>query len=232
IDLVQALLLRRVLGRGVVVRILVVDLGIVHARPVGLAHLQPAAEGAEPPFQHPFRLALLGRNEAHRVLVEALGREIHLDVGDEAVFVLLAERGDFLAGFERSHYAASRRAARRAIAASAASASACVEFHPKLTRKAQRASSSGTPIAASTCDGFTLPEEQAAPELTITPSRSSAISEVSAATPGSAKQEVLGRRGAFLPKIWSLKIGPFKPCSKRSRRSAGIAFHAAAAAPK
>ena len=32
-----------------------------------------------------------------------------------------------------------------------------------------------TPIASSTCDGCTLPDEQAAPELTITPSRSSAM---------------------------------------------------------
>ena len=67
----------------------------------------------------------------------------------------------------------------------AASTSDSAEFQPKLARKAQRDNSSPTPMAASTCEGFTLPEEQAAPELSITPSRSSAIKAVSADTPGS-----------------------------------------------
>src|SRR5260370_26988971 len=74
--------------------------------------------------------------------------------------------------------------------AMAASTSSSVESQPKLTRRAHRAKSSDTPIAASTCDGRTLPDEQAAPELTITPSRSRAITAVSAATPGMAKFEV------------------------------------------
>ena len=43
---------------------------------------------------------------------------------------------------------------------------------PRLTRTAPRASSGGTPMAASTWEGWTLPDEQAAPEDTAMPSRS------------------------------------------------------------
>ncbi len=68
------------------------------------------------------------------------------------------------------------------MAARATATSASLESQPKLTRSAQAASASLTPIARRTCDGFTLPDEQAEPELTITPSRSSAITAVSAAT--------------------------------------------------
>ena len=62
-----------------------------------------------------------------------------------------------------------------------------------------RQSRAATPIAASTWLGPTLPEEQAAPALTMTPSRSSAMTWVSAATPGIAIAEVFGRRGAAAP---------------------------------
>ena len=91
-------------------------------------------------------------------------------------------------------------------------------------------------MAASTCDGLTLPEEQADPELSITPSRSSAIKAVSAATPGSAKFEVLARRGARAPKITASGATCFKPASKRSRSVASVRSEFArrdfAAAPK
>ena len=43
-------------------------------------------------------------------------------------------------------------------------------------------------MAASTCEGCTLPEEQAAPEDTATPSRSKAITAVSAFMPGMREQ--------------------------------------------
>ena len=99
IDLVQRLLQRRVLGRGIIIGILVIDLGVMHPGPVGLLHGQPAAERGQAPFQHPFRLALLGRDEAHRVFGQALGRHVHLDVGDKAVFVLVTDLGDRVAGF-------------------------------------------------------------------------------------------------------------------------------------
>src|SRR2546428_12219845 len=50
-----------------------------------------------------------------------------------------------------------------------------VVLGPRLTRTAARASCAGTPMAESTCEGWTLPEEQAAPEETAIPSRSNAI---------------------------------------------------------
>ena len=44
-----------------------------------------------------------------------------------------------------------------------------------------------------------MPDEQAAPAETATPAKSSAITWVSAATPGRIRLVVLGRRGAPLP---------------------------------
>ena len=51
-------------------------------------------------------------------------------------------------------------------------------------------------IASSTCERLTLPEEQAEPDESAAPARSSLISTVSALRPGVAKALVLGRRGA------------------------------------
>src|SRR3546814_3923063 len=78
--------------------------------------------------------------------------------------------------------------------------SAGVLAQPSETRIAEPASLSLAPMALSTWEGCTLPEEQAAPELTATPARSSAMSWVSAGRPASATQEVLGSRGAVAPK--------------------------------
>ena len=55
------------------------------------------------------------------------------------------------------------------------------------------------PIAARTWLGPTLPDEQAAPALTMTPSRSSAMTWVSAAVPGIAIADVFGRRPITAP---------------------------------
>ncbi len=49
-------------------------------------------------------------------------------------------------------------------------------------------------MASSTCELPTLPEEQAEPLLTATPSRSSAMSWVAAKAPGRRMQLVLGSR--------------------------------------
>src|SRR5208283_5601367 len=57
---------------------------------------------------------------------------------------------------------------------------------PRLTRTAPCASEGSTPIAASTCEGCTLPDEQADPEDTAIPLRSKAIMAVSAFMPGTA----------------------------------------------
>ena len=51
-----------------------------------------------------------------------------------------------------------------------------------------------SPIARSTCDGSSVPEEQAEPVDTATPSRSSAMRRDSASTPAKLIFEVLGTR--------------------------------------
>ena len=87
IDLVQRLRPRHRFRCRVVIEVLEVDLGIVHAGPGGLLHGQPPTIGLEPPLGHPLRLGLLGRDEAHDILVQALGGLVGLDVGDESVLV-------------------------------------------------------------------------------------------------------------------------------------------------
>jgi len=47
------------------------------------------AVGAESPVEHPLGLVFLAGDEPDDVLVQALRDRLHLDVGDEAVFVLL-----------------------------------------------------------------------------------------------------------------------------------------------
>ena len=83
--------LRLRLGRGVIISVLVIDLGDVELGPADFLHLEPGAIGLQPPVEHPLGLVLLGRDEADRVFVEALGREFLLDVGDEAPFVILRD---------------------------------------------------------------------------------------------------------------------------------------------
>src|SRR6185437_15287671 len=67
--------------------------------PSRLFHFAPTAEGGQTPFQHPFGFALLGGDVTHRRFLEAARGALHLDVGDEAVFVLFAESGDLIACF-------------------------------------------------------------------------------------------------------------------------------------
>src|SRR5260370_10962842 len=67
-----------------------------------------------------------------------------------------------------------------------------VVLGPRLTRTAACASCAGTPMAESTCEGWTLPDEQAAPEETAIPSRSNAITAVSALIPGAAARGRFG----------------------------------------
>src|SRR5258708_33334147 len=71
----------------------------------------------------------------------------------------------------------------------------------RLTRSAACAGCAGTPMAESTCEGWTLPDEQAAPEETAIPSRSNAITAVSAFIPGAANRVVLGGRSAAAPQM-------------------------------
>src|SRR5260221_13026400 len=76
-----------------------------------------------------------------------------------------------------------------------------VVLGPKLTRTAAPASCGGTPMAASTCEDWTLPEEQAAPADTATPARSKAMTAGSALIPATADNVVLGRRSEPGPKM-------------------------------
>ena len=69
-----------------------------------------------------------------------------------------------------------------------------VVFQPRLTLSAALARPAGTPIASRTCEGPTLPDEQAEPDETAMPWRSSAMTAVSASKPSSAKQLVFGNR--------------------------------------
>ena len=72
---------------------------------------------------------------------------------------------------------------------------------PRLTRTAPRASGGETPMAARTWEGCTLPDEQAAPDESATPSRSKAMTAVSAFMPRSENSVVFGSRSAPAPKI-------------------------------
>jgi hypothetical protein len=84
IDLVQALGAFPGFGRGVVVQVLVVDGRVAHAGPFRFGHGQPVPVGLEPPVEHEGGLALLRRDQADDILVQAHGQGVLLDVGDEA----------------------------------------------------------------------------------------------------------------------------------------------------
>ena len=73
------------------------------------------------------------------------------------------------------------------------STSASVVAQPRLTRTAPRVSAGETPMAARTWEGCTLPDEQAAPDDTAIPSRSKAITAVSAFMPSSGEQGGIGQ---------------------------------------
>ncbi len=94
IDLVQAL--GTLLRCRVVADRLVVDgtVAVRQERPLRLAafvvKLLPVAVSLQPPLEHPFRLALLFRDEPDDVLVQTRRSELLLDVRREAVLVLLA----------------------------------------------------------------------------------------------------------------------------------------------
>ena len=93
-----------------------------------------------------------------------------------------------------------------------------LDAQPRLTRIAPAASAGATPIAASTWLGPTLPDEQAEPDDTATPSRSSRISSVAAARPGTAKASVLGSRGAAAPNTTASGAAPATVASQASRK--------------
>src|SRR2546425_12399460 len=69
----------------------VVDGAVLHVRPMWLGHLHPVSVPLEAPVEHPFRLALLRRDEPDDVLAQARGNDLGLDVGDEPVLVGLQD---------------------------------------------------------------------------------------------------------------------------------------------
>ena len=87
IDLVERLWRGPRFWRREIVDVLVVDRRMADARPFWLFHRPPATERLKPPFQQPFRLAFLQRNEPDGVFVQALRGEIRLDRADETIFV-------------------------------------------------------------------------------------------------------------------------------------------------
>ncbi len=72
--------------------------------------------------------------------------------------------------------------------------SAAVVWRPRLKRRLARASSAGRPMAVSTCEGSTAPDEQAAPVEQARPFRSSAMTKASPSMPGKVMFVVLGVR--------------------------------------
>src|SRR5260370_3449477 len=76
-----------------------------------------------------------------------------------------------------------------------------VVLGPRLTRTAACASCAGTPMAESTCEGWTLPDEQAAPEETAIPSRSNAITAVPPLLSGAPNEVAFCRPPAPAPQI-------------------------------
>ena len=99
IHLIQGLRLDgHALGFGVVILVLVVDLGVAHHRPGRLFHLYPAAIGRQTPIQEPLGFLVLGADQTNDILRDTFRRIIHLDVGFPAVLVLAGNGGD---GFNR-----------------------------------------------------------------------------------------------------------------------------------
>src|SRR5690606_26962774 len=99
VDLVEALrAVGLLLRRRVVDDVLEIDRRIVDLRPLRLGHRDPAAVGTQPPLEHELGLALAFGDQADRVLRQALGYLVGLDLRDEAGRVLAIEEGVELGG--------------------------------------------------------------------------------------------------------------------------------------
>jgi hypothetical protein len=77
--------------------------------------------------------------------------------------------------------------------------SSAVVHLPSENRTAERALSIGKPIASKTCDATTEPTMHADPLEAQTPSRSSAISNISESSPSRPTFNVFASRGEFAP---------------------------------
>ena len=88
IELVERGQFRLRLGRRIIIGVLIIDRRVADFGPIRLFHGLPQAERFEPPFEHPFRLFLLGRDKPHGVFIETLGRKFGINVGRPAMFVI------------------------------------------------------------------------------------------------------------------------------------------------
>ena len=92
IDLVHRAQLLLGLRGGVVDHLLKINLGDVEVRPRGVLERQPIAVGLQTLLGHPVRFTLLFGNEAHHGLRETLFDQVGLDIGREAVLILLTHK--------------------------------------------------------------------------------------------------------------------------------------------
>ncbi len=86
-----------------------------------------------------------------------------------------------------------------------------------LAISARKSVSSGSPIARSTCDGSSVPDEHAEPVDTAMPSRSSAMRRLSASTRSKLMLVVFGMRASARPLTAVPDIPIRIPASRRSR---------------
>ena len=89
VDLVERFWPVLLLRRRVVVEVLIVDRAVLDLGPFRLLHGQPALIGVEPPGEHPVRLALLARDETHRVHRQALRGLVGFDQRLKTILVLI-----------------------------------------------------------------------------------------------------------------------------------------------
>src|SRR3984893_12271188 len=75
------------LGRGIIVKILIIDLRIVHPGPARLLHRQPAPVGAEPPFSQPGGLVLFRRNEPDNIFIDTPRGFVGFNVGEKTILI-------------------------------------------------------------------------------------------------------------------------------------------------
>ena len=87
IDLLRAVL--RFFRSRIIYDVLKINFRNIKMGPCRESHLLPAAECLQTELEHPFRLVLLGRNQAYNVLIQTLGNELLLDIGHKAVFIFL-----------------------------------------------------------------------------------------------------------------------------------------------
>ena len=126
VDLVEARQRGLGLGGGVVDDVLVVDGSVGDVLPGRLGERQPVAVRAQAPFEQPLRLVLLGCDQRDDVLAQSRGDDVGVEIGDEAVLVLLARQlGDIArrAGHRAPPVAACRVISRALIIVSLLSAS-------------------------------------------------------------------------------------------------------------